>query len=125
MYICVRVRVCIYVYVPFETIPERVGNRTSIHGCVVARLASALQLGLYTIVSTNILWCTAYKRGVGGGVVYCPIVVQYILPNSRAIVLHQGGQCRWAQHMKGWLIRSKQSRSEGTSCKGQPVVVGD
>ena len=31
---------------------------------------------LHVIVITNIVWCIAYKREVGGGVVYCPIVVQ-------------------------------------------------
>jgi len=31
-----------------------------------------------------------------------------ILPNHRAIVLHQGGKCRWAGRMKGWLIRAQQ-----------------
>jgi len=31
---------------------------------------------LHDIVITNIVWCIAYKREVGGGVVYCPIVVQ-------------------------------------------------
>jgi len=28
-----------------------------------------------------------------------------ILSNHRAILLHQGGQCRWAGGVKGWLIR--------------------
>ena len=34
---------------------------------------------LYDIVSINGVWCTVYKRdiGRGGGVVYCPIVVQW------------------------------------------------
>jgi len=33
-----------------------------------------------------------------------------ILSNNRAILLHQGGQCRWAGGMKGWLIRAQQFR---------------
>jgi len=41
---------------------------------------------LNDIVITNSVWCMAYKREVGGG--------GRILPNSRAIILHQGGQCR-------------------------------
>jgi len=45
-----------------------------------------------------------------------------ILPNNRAIVLHQGGQCRWAGGMKGWLIRPQQPRSQTISCKGQSVM---
>jgi len=48
---------------------------------------------------------TGGRRGGGGR----------LLPNSRAIVLHQGGQCRWARGMKGWLnlvqtTRGKQYR---------------
>jgi len=42
-----------------------------------------------------------------------------VLPNNRAIVLHQGGQCRWAQGMKAWLIRVLQRQSKRTSCTGQ------
>jgi len=42
-----------------------------------------------------------------------------ILPNSRAIVLHQGGQCRWAREMIGWLIRAQKLISKRISCKGQ------
>jgi len=42
-----------------------------------------------------------------------------ILPGSRAIVLHQGGQCRWAGGIKGWLIRAHEPRSKRISWKGQ------
>jgi len=45
-----------------------------------------------------------------------------ILSNNRAIVLHQGGQCRWAGGMKGWLIRAQQPRRKRISCKGQIIV---
>jgi len=31
---------------------------------------------LHDIVITNIVWCIGYKREFGGGVVYCPIIVQ-------------------------------------------------
>jgi len=31
---------------------------------------------LQDIVITNLVWCIAYKREVGGGVLYCPINVQ-------------------------------------------------
>jgi len=31
---------------------------------------------LHDIVLTNIVWCIAYKREVGSGVVYYPIIVQ-------------------------------------------------
>jgi len=66
---------------------------------------------LYDIGITNIVWCMAYTREVGGG--------GRILPNSRAVVLHQGGQCRRARGMKAWLNRAQQPRSERISCKGQ------
>ena len=39
-----------------------------------------------------------------------------IMPNSRAIVLQQGGQCRWA---RGMIAHEPQSAR--TSCNGQPV----
>jgi len=42
-----------------------------------------------------------------------------ILSNDRAIVLHHGGQCRWAGGIKGWLIRAQTTRSKWISCKGQ------
>ena len=42
---------------------------------------------LHDIVLTNIVWYIVYKREVGRRFVYC---------NNRAILLHQGGQCRWA-----------------------------
>ena len=42
-----------------------------------------------------------------------------ILANGRAIVLHQGGQCRWAGGIKGWWILARQPRSKRISCKGQ------
>jgi len=42
-----------------------------------------------------------------------------ILPNSRATVLHEGGQCRWARGRRGWLIRAQKRRSKRISCKHQ------
>jgi len=42
---------------------------------------------LHDIVITNIVWCMAYIREVGGR-------GDRILPNSRALVLHRGRQCR-------------------------------
>ena len=36
---------------------------------------------------TNIVWCIAYTWEVGRG---------RVLSNNRPILLHQGGQCRWA-----------------------------
>ena len=44
------------------------------------------------------------------------------MPNSRAIVLQQCGQCRWAGGMKRRLIRAQTTRCKILSCKGQVVV---
>jgi len=54
-----------------------------------------------------------HKGGQGGG---------RILPNSRAVVLQQCGQCRWAGGVNGWLICVQQPRSKRISCKGQVRV---
>jgi len=67
---------------------------------------------LQDIVITNIVWCMAYTREVGGG---------GMLPNSCAIVLHHGGQCRRARGMTGWLNRALTPPSERISCNGQPT----
>jgi len=42
-----------------------------------------------------------------------------MLPNSRSIVLQQGGQCRWSRGMQGWLIRAQKLWSKRISCKSQ------
>jgi len=42
-----------------------------------------------------------------------------ILPNNRAIVLRQGGQCRRVGGRNGWLIRAQQLRRKTISCEGQ------
>jgi len=42
--------------------------------------------------------------------------------NNRAIVLHPGGQCRWAGGKNRWLIRAQQPCRKTLSCKGQPVI---
>ena len=58
-------------------------------------------------------YCMVYgtpKGGRGGG---------RILPNSRAIVLQQCGQCRRAGRMNGRLTRAQTNRSQTISCKGQ------
>ena len=65
---------------------------------------------LHDIVITNIVMCIADKTGGRKG--------SRILSNNRAIVLHQGGQCRWARGKKGWLIRAQQPRNKRISCKG-------
>jgi len=40
------------------------------------RQVRSLLWPLYDIAITNIVLCMAYKRGVGGGGVYCAMVVQ-------------------------------------------------
>ena len=42
------------------------------------------------------------------------------MPNSRALVLQQCGQCRWAGGLKGRLIRAQTPTSKRRSCNGQP-----
>jgi len=66
---------------------------------------------LNDVVITNIVWCIVYKQDVGGG--------GRILPISRAMVLHQGGQCRRARGMQGWLISAQKPRGKRMSYKGQ------
>jgi len=63
---------------------------------------------------TNIVWCIAYEPGDRKG--------SRIPSNHRAIVLHQGGQCRWAGGVKGWLIRAQQPRTNRIACTGQPSL---
>ena len=69
---------------------------------------------LHDIVITNSVWCMAYQRqvegGRGGG---------SILPDSRATVLQQCGQCRRAGRIKGRLSSAHTIRSRTISCKGQ------
>jgi len=55
------------------------GGATAIIRRVAARgrpLSDSAIWPLDEIVITNIVWCIAYKREFGGGVVYCPIIVQ-------------------------------------------------
>jgi len=46
-------------------------------------------------------YCMVYSIQTGGR------KGSLILCNNHAIVLHQGGPCRWAWGMKGWLIRAQ------------------
>ena len=66
--------------------------------------------------SCHLQYCMVYAIHTGGrrGV--------RILTNSRTTVSHQGGQCRWARGMKGWLIRAQTTRSKRISCKGQSRI---
>jgi len=69
--------------------------------------------GLDTTLLLPILYGVCHtKEGSGGG---------RIMPNSRAIVLKQCGQCRRAGRMKGRLIHAHTTRSKATYCKGQVV----
>jgi len=75
-------------------------------------LSRRAHVGLYTILLLPILYGVWHTNGrsKGGG---------RILPNSRAIVLHQCAEWRWARGVKGWLIRAQTLRSERISCEGQ------
>jgi len=61
-------------------------------------------------------YCMVYSIHTGGR------KGSLILFNHRAIVLHQGGQCRWVGGMKGWLIRAQSPLSKRISCEGQLAV---
>ena len=65
---------------------------------------------LHDIGMINMVWFIAYMGGRKGSL---------LLSNNRALVLQQGGQCRWAWGMKGWLIRAQQPRRKRIYCKGQ------
>jgi len=73
-------------------------------------------LGLYTILLLRILYGVWHirRRSRWGRRV----------PNSRAIVLQQCGQCRQAGRMKGRLTSAQTTRSKTISCNGQasPIV---
>ena len=62
-------------------------------------------------------YCMVYGKQKGGR------GESRILPNNRAILLRQGGKCRRAGGMNGWLIRAQQTRRKTTSCKGQSATV--
>jgi len=65
-------------------------------------------------------YCMVYgiqTGGRGGG--------SRILRDSRAIVLQQFEQCRWAEEMKGGLIRIQTTQSKRISCKGQAIWVSN
>jgi len=62
-----------------------------------------LPLSLYTIWLLPILYGVKHTAGGSRG--------GRILPNSRAIVLRQCGQCRWAGRMKERLVRARKPQS--------------
>ena len=70
-------------------------------------------IGLCKILPLPILFFVWHIKGESRG--------RRILCNSRAIVLQWCGPYRWGGHIKGWLIRALQPRSERISCKGQPT----
>jgi len=55
-------------------------------------------------------YCIVYGRHTGGW------RGRRILPNGRAIVLHQSGQCRWEGARKGWFARAQKLWSKQISC---------
>jgi len=94
------------------TTPTRNGDNAqgvNLTFCQLARLGSHLAFTRYCYYQ----YCMVCSIQTGGrkGI--------RILANSREIVLHQGGQCRWAGGMKGWLILAQQPRSKRISCQGQ------
>jgi len=75
-----------------------------------ARCSAALA-GLYTILLLPILYGVWHTNGRSRR--------GRILHDSRAIVLQQCGQCRWAGEMKRGLIPVETTRNSRISCKGQ------
>jgi len=63
-------------------------------------LVPALRLG-FAIRDCDCQYCMVYSIHTGGR------KGSLIPSHDRAIVLHQGGQCRWAGGMRGWLIRAQ------------------
>ena len=83
----------LYIYIQISSREKRdwrvaVGSQSTVGQ---GRAPHATSWHLHDIVITNMARCIAYKREVGGGV---------LLSDNRAIVLHQGGQCKWAKGMK-------------------------
>ena len=74
-------------------------------------LGPASSWPLHDIVMTNMVWCIAYKREFGGGVVYCLIIGQWYC-NSEGNAGEGGGD-------KRGLIRAHEPRSKNIYCKGQ------
>jgi len=70
-------------------------------------------VGLYTIFLLPILYSVWHTKGRSSE--------GCILPNSRAIVLQQCGQCRRAGRMNGRLTRARTTRGKTMSCNGQGV----
>ena len=69
-------------------------------------------LGFYTILLLPILYGVWNSKGGS--------MRRGELPNSRAVVLQQCGQCRWAGEIKRWLIRAQQPRSKRYIVKAKP-----
>ena len=105
MYIHIFIYICVCVYV-------RVNPRTPTDA--PAPLNRPM-LGLYTILLIPIWYGVRHTKGRSRG--------GRILPNSRAIVLQQCGQCRRAGRMKRRLTRAETTRSKTISCKAKPVRV--
>ena len=82
-------------------------------GRILESTGGSLLIGLYTRLPLPILsgvWHTNGRSREGR-----------ILPNRRAIVLQQCGQCRRAGRMKDRWFRAQTTRSKRMSCKGQVV----
>jgi len=100
----VRVRFSVYVCL-FAHRSKKLPQHTS---------RSGVHFGLYTILRLPILYGVWHTQGgrMGGR----------ILPNHRATVLQQYGQCRRAGRMKRRLIRAQTTRSKTISCTGQGTL---
>ena len=78
--------------------PESEKNCSTLASC-------GASVGLYTrYCIANIVQCMSYEKGGRRG--------GHILPNSRAIILQQCGQCRRAGRMEGRLIHAQTTKSK-------------
>ena len=103
MCVCVCVCVCIHIYTSVWVFSC---------ACVLTPCARVVRRLAFTQYCSY-QYCMVYSIHPGGR------KGSRILSNHRAILLHQGGQWRWAAGMKGWLSRAQQPRSKHLSCKGQ------
>ena len=105
-YTYMYIYVYIYIYIYKNITPH---TRKSVLGCSVQDTL----FSLYKILLSTILygvWHTKVRSRWGR-----------IMPNSRAIVLQQCGQCRRAGSVKGRLIRAQRLEVEEHLVKANPI----
>jgi len=101
--------VCIYIFFSLSLYGPRGGAGTPAEEAALYQ--KQVPVGLYTTLLLLVLYGVWHTKGrFEGG---------RVLPNSRAMVLQQCGQCKRAGRMQGRLIRAQTTRSKRRPCKGQ------